>query len=258
MKSNLKTISTEQKPQQKVALVTGGTGGIGSAICEKLTEEGYLVVSTYRNHEKAEKWQEEMHTKGYSPIIVPCDVSDFDACQNVIANVIDTYGPISVLVNNAGITRDSSFKKMDQKQWRDVMSGNLDSVFNVTQPVINAMLDQGFGRVINISSINGQKGQYGQSNYAAAKAGMHGFTMSLAREVARKNITVNTISPGYIATDMVMAVPEDIRNNIIAEIPVGRLGKPEEIAHLVSFLASDYASFITGANIAANGGHHME
>ena len=138
------------------------------------------------------------------------------------------------------------------------MSGNLDSVFNVTQPVINAMLDQGFGRVINISSINGQKGQYGQSNYAAAKAGMHGFTMSLAREVARKNITVNTISPGYIATDMVMAVPEDIRNNIIAEIPVGRLGKPEEIAHLVSFLASDYASFITGANIAANGGHHME
>jgi acetoacetyl-CoA reductase len=160
-------------------------------------------------------------------------------------------------VNNAGLTRDTTLKKMTLEQWREVLQADLDSVFNMTQPLINGMAERGWGRVINISSINGQKGQFGQANYAAAKAGMHGFTMSVAQEVARKGVTVNTVSPGYIGTDMVMAVPEAVREKIIAQIPVGRLGKPEEIAALVAFLASEAASFITGANIAANGGQHM-
>lgn len=246
------------QPVQKVALVTGGTGGIGSAICRKLCDIGCLVVTTYRDHEKAQMWRESMREEGYDPIIYPCDVSDFDSCETTLSAIEKKYGPISILVNNAGITKDSSFKKMNVQQWRDVMHCNLDSVFNVTRCAIESMLDRGYGRVINISSINAQKGQFGQTNYSAAKAGMHGFTKALAQEVARKGITVNTISPGYIATDMVMAVPEDVRNNIIAQIPVGRLGKPEEIAHIIEFLVSDASAFITGSNISANGGQHMD
>ncbi|NCO04170.1 MAG: beta-ketoacyl-ACP reductase [Alphaproteobacteria bacterium] len=246
------------EPVRKIALVTGGTGGIGSAICKKLCDMGCLVITTYRNEEKAKAWQEEMRQMGYEPIVKACDVSDFASCQSMVSLIEQDYGPINILVNNAGITKDSTFKKMNVQQWRDVMTCNLDSVFNVTRCVIESMLDRGYGRVINISSINAQKGQFGQTNYSAAKAGMHGFTKALAQEVARKGITVNTISPGYIATDMVMAVPEDVRNNIIAQIPVGRLGKPEEIAHIIEFLVSDSSGFITGSNIAANGGQHMD
>ncbi len=242
----------------KIALVTGGTGGIGTAICTRLASAGARVATTYRNEEKAQTWREEMKANGVDVAIFPCDVSDFDACQALAQQINGELGPVDILVNNAGITRDTTLRKMSADQWRQVLSSNLDSVFNVTRPLIDHMADRGWGRVINISSINGQKGQFGQTNYSAAKAGIHGFTMALAQEVARKGVTVNTISPGYIATEMVMAVPEDVRNKIIAQIPVGRLGKPEEIAALVTYLASEEASFITGANIAANGGQHMK
>ena len=242
----------------KVALVTGGTGGIGSAICARLASAGARVATTYRNESKAQAWREEMRGKGYDIAVFPCDVADFDDCQALAKQISSELGPVDILVNNAGITRDTTLRKMSVEQWRQVLSANLDSVFNVSRPLIDSMVDRGWGRIINISSINGQKGQFGQTNYSAAKAGIHGFTMALAQEVARKGVTVNTISPGYIATEMVMAVPEDIRNKIIAQIPVGRLGKPEEIAALVTYLASEEASFITGANIAANGGQHMK
>lgn len=241
----------------KIALVTGGTGGIGTAICKRLADAGARVASTYLGEEKARQWQEGMRGEGYEVAIYQCDVSDFDACSATVGRIHEEMGPIDILVNNAGITRDATMKKMKADQWRAVIASDLDSVFNVTRPIIESMLARGTGRIISISSINGQKGQFGQANYAAAKAGIHGFTMSLAQEVARKGITVNTISPGYIATEMVMAVPEEIRNQIIAQIPVGRLGKPEEIAAIVGFLSSEEASFITGANIAANGGQHM-
>jgi acetoacetyl-CoA reductase len=242
----------------RVALITGGTGGIGSAICEQLAKKGHRVVTTYRNAERAKNWQHEMKAKGYQIEIYPCDVSDFEDVENLIKTVTRDVGPIEIVVNNAGITRDTALRKMDKSQWHDVISCNLDSVFNVTRCAIEMMIERGYGRIINISSINGQKGQFGQANYAAAKAGMHGFTKALAQEVARKGITVNTISPGYIETDMVMAVPEPVRNQIIAQIPVGRLGKPEDVAHVVNFLVSEEASFITGANIATNGGHFMD
>ena len=185
------------------------------------------------------------------------DVGTFEDCESMVAQIEKDIGPIDILVNNAGITRDASFRKMTHDQWDVVISSNLDSVFNVTHPVIDGMTNRGWGRVINISSINGQKGQFGQANYSAAKAGMHGFTMALAQEVARKGVTVNTVSPGYIATEMVLAVPEDIRNKIIAHIPVGRLGTPEEVAYCVEFLASEEAGFITGADLSCNGGQYM-
>lgn len=251
-------LQQSSEPIERVALVTGGTGGIGSAICQKLAAQGHKVATTYRNEEKAKQWQQDMKDKGFDIAIYHCDVADFDACQQMVAQIREELGPIDILVNNAGITRDSSFHKMTRDQWRDVITCDLDSVFNVTRPLIDDMVDRNFGRIINISSINGQRGQYGQVNYTSAKAGMHGFTMSLAREVARKGVTVNTISPGYIATEMVMAVNEDIRNQIQAQIPVGRFGTPEEVAHCVAFLVSEESGFITGANIAANGGHHME
>jgi acetoacetyl-CoA reductase len=243
---------------QKIALVTGGTGGIGTAICKRLCHSGYKAITTYRNQEKAEKWQQNMYQQGFDVAIFACDVADFDSCQTLANDIKEQYGPVSVLVNNAGITRDSIFRKMTKDQWKEVISCNLDSVFNVTRPIIDSMIEQGYGRVINISSINGQKGQFGQANYSAAKAGMHGFTKALAQEVARKGVTVNTVSPGYIETEMVMSVPANVRDSIMAQIPVGRFGKPEEVAHVIAFLISDQAGFITGANITANGGHYME
>ena len=243
--------------QGKVALITGGTGGLGSAMCAQLATLGCRVATTYRNEQKAKAWQQEMKAQRHDIAIYACDVGNFDNCQELAAAIQKDLGPVEILVNNAGITRDATMRKMSYEQWRDVLTANLDSVYTVTRQFIDGMTERGFGRIINISSINGQKGQFGQANYAAAKAGMHGFTMSLAQEVARKGVTVNTISPGYCATDMVMAVPEDMRNKIIAQIPVGRLGRPEEIAATVAFLASEEASFITGANIAVNGGQHM-
>ena len=241
----------------KVALVTGGTGGIGAAICLKLAESGAKVATNYRNEEKAKAWQAEAKKAGHDIAIYQADVSDFDACQALADQVEKDLGPIDILVNNAGITKDDMFKKMSKEKWDAVMNINLDGLFNITKPLIEGMTDRGWGRIINISSINGQKGQLGQTNYAASKAGMHGFTMALAQEVARKGVTVNTVSPGYIATEMVMAVSEDIRNAIIAGIPVNRLGTSEEIAALVDFLASEEAGFATGADFSMNGGQHM-
>jgi acetoacetyl-CoA reductase len=244
----------------RVALVTGGTGGIGTAICQRLAREGYKVAAGYNsggNHEKARAWQAQQRELGFEFEISYGDVRDFDSCSACIAHVEETLGPIDVLVNNAGVTRDSTLKKMTRNQWSEVMSANLDSVFNMTRQVINGMIERGYGRIINVSSVNAQKGQLGQTNYSAAKAGMHGFTKALSQEVARKGITVNTVSPGYIATKMVMEVPEAIRQQIIADIPVGRLGLPEEVAHAVAFLASEESGFITGANLAVNGGQHM-
>lgn len=243
--------------KNRTALVTGGTRGIGAAICKQFAASGAKVATNYRNEEQARKFQNELKQAGYDIHIHQADVSDFEACKTLIADVEQHIGPIDILVNNAGVTQDTTLRKMAKEQWDTVLRINLDSVYNVTRHVIEGMLERGYGRIINISSINGQKGQIGQSNYAASKAGMHGFTMALAQEVARKGITVNTVSPGYIATDMVMKVPEDIRQKIIAQIPVNRLGTPEEIAELVTYVASDKTGFVTGANIAANGGQHM-
>jgi acetoacetyl-CoA reductase len=199
-----------------------------------------------------------MKGKGHDFAALQVDVTDFDACQKAAAKIQADAGPVDILVNNAGITRDASFRKMGKADWDAVMRTNLDSVFNMTKPVCDGMMDRGWGRIINISSINGQKGAFGQTNYSSAKAGMHGFTKALALEVARKGVTVNTISPGYIATKMVLAVPKDVLDSkIIPQIPVGRLGKPEEIAELVAYLCLDEAGFMTGANIAINGGQHM-
>lgn len=241
----------------RIALVTGGTGGIGSAICERLARIGHKVVSNYRDENKARAWQEQMKAKGFDMAIVPGDISDTASAAAMVGKIHDQVGPIDVLINNAGITRDTTFHRMTAEQWHDVINTNLNSCFNVTRPVIDGMRERKWGRIIQISSINGLKGQYGQANYAAAKAGMHGFTISLARENAKLGITVNTVSPGYVATDMVMAVPEEVRAKIVADIPTGRLGKPEEIAYAVAFLVSDEAAWITGSNLDINGGHHM-
>lgn len=242
---------------KRVVLVTGATGGLGTAMCEALFNEGYRVVANYRTKEKAEKWAEDMKQKGVHVELFYAEVSDFNSVGQMVQAIEQAVGPIDVLVNNAGITRDTAFRKMTFEQWKDVLASNLDSVFNCTRHVINGMIDRNWGRVINISSVNGQRGQFGQANYSAAKAGMHGFTKTLAMEVARKGITVNTISPGYIGTDMVMAVKEEVRNQIVEQIPVGRLGGTEEVAHLVCFLASEQASFITGSNYSINGGQHV-
>ena len=245
---------------KRVALVTGGTGGLGTAICRRLVSEGYVVVAGYNSggdHDKAKAWQDEQRAAGFDIHISFGDVRDFDSCGRCIDDVQTRLGPVDVLVNNAGITRDSTLRKMTKEQWDAVLVSNLDSVFNMTRHVINGMVDRGFGRIVNVSSVNAQKGQLGQTNYAAAKSGIHGFTKALAQEVARKGVTVNTVSPGYIATKMVMAVAPEIRDEIIRGIPVGRLGTPEEVAHAVSFLISEQSGFITGANLSLNGGQHM-
>lgn len=243
--------------KNNVALVTGGTGGIGTAICQHLSKMGIKVAATYYNGDKANGWLEAQQKLGYDFSIFSIKVEDFENCAKAIAAVEESLGPIDVLVNNAGITRDGQLKSMTYEQWQAVMRTNLDGVFNVTRQVINGMIERQYGRVINISSVNGQKGQFGQTNYSAAKAGIHGFTMALAQEVARKGITVNTISPGYIGTEMVMAVAEEIRNKIIAQIPVGRLGEPDEIARAVAFLASPDSGYITGSDLSVNGGLYM-
>ncbi len=243
----------------RVALVTGGMGGLGEAICIKLVALGYKVVTTYSPSNKThESWLATMKDQGYNFTAYPCDVSDYDSAQECIKAVERDIGPVDVLVNNAGITRDMTFRKMDKVNWDAVMKTNLDSVFNMTKPVADGMVDRGWGRIINISSVNGQKGAFGQTNYSAAKAGVHGFTKALALEVARKGVTVNTISPGYIGTKMVMEIPKEVLDSkIIPQIPMARLGKPEEVAGLVAYLASEEAAFVTGANIAINGGQHM-
>ncbi|MBI4995916.1 MAG: acetoacetyl-CoA reductase [Rhodocyclales bacterium] len=244
---------------QRVALVTGGMGGLGEAICIKLAALGDKVVTTYSpNNAKAQDWLRKMNDMGYGFKGYACDVTDYDSCKACVEQVQKDLGPVDVLVNNAGITRDMTFKKMTKADWDAVMHTNLDSVFNMTKHVMDGMVERGWGRVINISSVNGTKGAFGQTNYSAAKAGMHGFTKALALEVARKGVTVNTISPGYIGTKMVMAIPQEVLDTkILPQIPQARLGKPEEVAGLVAYLASEEAAFVTGANISINGGQHM-
>jgi acetoacetyl-CoA reductase len=244
----------------RVALVTGGMGGLGEAICLKLAALGHRVVTTYSPlNTAAERWLREMRERGFQFHAFACDVSDWESCVACVKRITDEVGPVDVLVNNAGITRDMTFRKMDRANWDAVMHTNLDSCFNMTKQVCGGMVDRGWGRIVNISSVNGQKGAFGQTNYSAAKAGMHGFTKALALEVARKGVTVNTISPGYIGTRMVMEIPREVLDSkIIPQIPMGRLGKPEEVAGLVAYLASEEAAFVTGANIAINGGQHMQ
>ena len=241
----------------RVALVTGGTGGIGSAICRRLADLGHKVATNYRNEDKAREWQHRMQAAGYDIVLAKGDVSSREEAEGIIHEVERKLGPVDILVNNAGITRDTTFHKMRPEQWTEVINTNLNSVYYMTRPVIEGMRERKWGRVIQISSINGQKGQSRPATYAAAKAGMHGFTISLAQENAKFGITVNTVSPGYIGTDMVMAVPEEVRNKIVAQIPTGRLGSPEEIAYAVTFFIPDEAAWITGANLSANGGQYM-
>jgi acetoacetyl-CoA reductase len=225
-----------------------------------MVDAGYKVVVTYSpGNTKHAEWVAGMKDKGYDILAVPCDVADYDSCAKAVAEVQGKVGAVDVLVNNAGITRDTTFKKMDKISWDAVLRTNLDSLFNMTKQVADGMVERGWGRIINISSVNGSKGAFGQTNYSAAKAGVHGFTKALALEVAKKNVTVNTISPGYIGTKMVTAIPKEVLDTkILPQIPVGRLGKPEEVAGLVIYLASEEAAFVTGANIAINGGQHMQ
>jgi acetoacetyl-CoA reductase len=246
--------------QKRVVLVTGGMGGLGETISTKMVDAGYKVAVTYSPGNKTHaEWVSQMKGKGYEILAVPCDVADFDSSVACAAKVASEVGPIDVLVNNAGITRDMTFKKMDKVNWDAVMRTNLDSLFNMSKQVVDAMAERGWGRVVNVSSVNGSKGAFGQTNYSAAKAGVHGFTKALALEVAKKGVTVNTISPGYIGTKMVTAIPKEILDSkILPQIPVGRLGKPEEVAGLIIYLASEEAAFVTGANIAINGGQHMQ
>ena len=237
----------------KTAIVTGGTRGIGLDITRALREEGYTVAATYQGNEEAAKSCEtETGAKTYK-----FDVSDFEACESAVKTVQDDLGDIAVLINNAGITRDSMMHKMDAGKWLDVINTNLNSAFNMTRHVIGGMRNAGYGRIVNISSINGQKGQFGQTNYSAAKAGLIGFTKALALENAAKGVTVNAICPGYIETDMTSQMPQEVLDTIIKQIPAARMGQPSEIAAIVTFLASDKAAFITGSTITANGGQYM-
>ena len=244
---------------KRTALVTGGLGGIGTAICRRLHREGYAVATTYvHNGARLDKWLGARKAEGCEGFrAYSCDVSRWDECVALGEKITRDMGGADILVNNAGITRDSLFRKMTPQMWDEVVAANLSGVFYVSRQFVEGMTKRGFGRVINISSVNGQKGQFGQVNYSAAKAGMHGFTKALAQEVVKKGVTVNTISPGYIGTEMVLAIPEETREKICAQIPVGRFGDPDEIARLVAFLAAEESGFITGANFAANGGQHM-
>ena len=245
---------------RRIALVTGGMGGIGEAISIRLHDVGHAVVVTYSpSNSGADDWLARMEASGRQFRAYPVDVADYDSCQRCAAQIQAEVGPIDILVNNAGITRDASFKKLEKGGWDAVLRTNLDSVFNMTKQYYEGMTARGWGRIVNISSVIGCKGGFGQTNYAAAKAGMYGFTKSLALEVARKGVTVNTVSPGFIATRMVTAVPDEImQTKILPEIPVGRLGEPEEVAALVAYLCSNEAAFVTGANISINGGQHLQ
>jgi acetoacetyl-CoA reductase len=244
----------------RTAVITGGMGGLGESISTKMHAAGYRVVVTNSpGNTKAREWLAAQQAAGREFSAFPVDVADFESCKECIGRITNEVGPVDILVNNAGITRDTTFKKMTKADWDAVVRTNLDSVFNMTKHVMDGMVDRGWGRVVNVSSVNGSKGAFGQTNYSAAKAGMHGFTKALALEVARKGVTVNTISPGYIGTKMVTAIPQDILDSkILPQIPLGRLGKPEEVAGLIIYLCSDEAAFVTGANIAINGGQHMQ
>lgn len=244
---------------KRVAVVTGGIGGLGAPMCRTLHDQGRSVVAAYypAEEDKAIEWRKQQLSDGYEIAIYPVDIGDYDSCAALVEKIENDLGPIDILVNNAGITRDAPLKKMEKSNWDAVIQTNLTGAFNMTKQVFDKMAQSGWGRVINIASVNGQKGQFGQANYSAAKAGLHGFTKALAQEGARKGVTVNTISPGYVGTEMVMAIPEKVRDQIVAGIPIGRLAKPEEIARAVSFLADDEAGYITGADFSINGGIYM-
>jgi acetoacetyl-CoA reductase len=242
---------------QKIAYVTGGMGGIGTAICQRLHRDGYKVIAGCGPSRDFTKWLDEQKALGYTFYASVGNVADWDSTVEAFKKTKAEHGPIDILVNNAGITRDGMFRKMTKADWDAVMDTNLNSMFNVTKQVIDDMVDRGWGRIVNISSVNGEKGQFGQTNYSAAKAGMHGFTMALAQEVASKGVTVNTVSPGYIGTDMVRSIRQDVLDKIVATIPVKRLGTPDEIASMISWVASDEAGFATGADFSVNGGLHM-
>lgn len=245
---------------KRIALVTGGIGGLGTEICKHLARAGCTVIAADLGSrpERLAEFRDEIKDYADSIQFEPFNVADFDACAALVKQVEAAHGSVDILVNAAGITRDTTLRKMSPQQWVDVLKINLDGVFNMCRNVVDGMSDRGFGRIVNISSVNGQTGQFGQTNYSAAKAGMHGFTMALAREVARKGVTVNSVSPGYCDTAMVRAIPESVRSQIVASIPVGRLGAPSEIARVVAFLAADESGFITGANIPVNGGYFID
>jgi len=243
----------------RVALITGGIGGIGTAICRRLARDGLRVIANHHPAEQtaADDWRRERADEGLEIDTVAGDVSSYDDSVRMVRDLQTRYGAVDVLVNCAGITRDKTFKKMEQSHWEAVINVNLNSVFNVTRSVWEDMLERGFGRVVNISSVNGQRGQFGQANYSAAKAGMHGVTMALAQEGAAKGVTVNTVSPGYVETAMTLAMRDDVREAIISGIPMRRMGSPDEIASVVAFLAADENGYVTGANIPVNGGLFM-
>lgn len=241
----------------KLAYVTGGMGGIGTSICQRLARQGFTVVAGCGPNRDYDRWLKQQADEGYTFYASVGNVSDWDSTVEAFAKVKAEHGPVDVLVNNAGITRDVVFRKMTREDWRAVIDTNLNSLFNVTKQVIEDMIERGWGRIINISSVNGQKGQFGQANYSTAKAGIHGFTMALAQEVAAKGVTVNTVSPGYIGTDMVRAMRPEVLEKIVSTIPVRRLGTPDEIGAMVTWLASDDAGFATGADFSLNGGLHM-
>ncbi|BAU56926.1 acetoacetyl-CoA reductase [Halorhodospira halochloris] len=239
----------------RVALVTGGNGGIGTPVCIALASAGYRVVTTCMDAEAENitDWQAQLRKEGHEVGYVECNVADYESCQRMAAEVEREHGPVDVLVNLAGITRDGFLHKMAAEDWSAVIKVNLDSVFNVTRQFVTGMRERGFGRIVNVSSVNGQTGQFGQSNYSASKAGMHGFTMALAKEGARKGVTANTVSPGYVETSMTAAIADEVRQQIIAQVPAGRMAKPEEIARVIVFLAADESAYINGANIPVNG-----
>ena len=242
----------------RVVFVTGGMGGIGTAICRRLGAAGHTVVAgCLPGYDRKTDWLDTMRGEGHRVHAAEGDVAVFDSCAEMFYHVRSVVGPVDILVNNAGITRDSVFKRMTEHDWMAVINTNLNSVFNVTRQVIDGMSERGWGRIVNISSVNAIKGQFGQTNYSAAKAGMAGFSKALAQEVVRKGVTVNTVSPGYVETDLVMAIRADVRAQIMASIPMGRFARPEEVAAVVAFLASEDAGYITGANISVNGGMHM-
>ena len=244
---------------QRVAFVAGGMGGIGTAICKRLARDGHKVVANcLPGYERKNEWLQTMRGEGFDVYAAEGNVEDYESCAEMFYNLRSVVGPVDILVNNAGITRDGVFRRMTPGDWYAVINTNLNSVFNVTRQVIDGMMERGWGRVVNISSVNALKGQFGQTNYSAAKAGMHGFSKALAQEVVKKGVTVNTLSPGYVNTDMVRAIKPEILQNIIASIPMGRLAEPEEIAGLIAYLCSEEAGYITGANISINGGLHMD
>jgi acetoacetyl-CoA reductase len=243
---------------RRIAYVTGGMGGIGTAICRKLCDNGHVVVAGCGpGSPRKDRWIADMRAAGHDVHASEGNVADWQSTQAALRKVKEEFGPVDVLVNNAGITRDGTFRRMSYEDWHDVIETNLNSLFHVTKQVIDDMVDRGWGRIVNISSVNGQKGQFGQTNYSTAKAGIHGFTMALALEVASRGVTVNTVSPGYVGTDMVRAIRPDVLEKIVASIPIRRLGEPAEIASVVAWLVSDQAGFATGADFSLNGGLHM-